>query len=116
MFGKEELGLDAEYKNGKAIEKAATRFYRAVKSGKKQNPGILNMMAFKFQKAAFGNADKDSADYVYWKEKGWLKPETRYYYETHIGPVKSFISSILTAIFLLSAVKKPKTGSTAYKA
>ena len=113
---KEELDLDTEYKNEKAMEKAAMKFYRAVKNDQKRKPGILNMMIFSLQKAAFGNAVRDSADYIYWKEKGWLKPEAKYYYETHIGPVKSFISSILTAIFLMPAIKKPKADGTAYKA
>ncbi len=50
------------------------------------------------QRKAFKEAPRDSADYKFWKEKGWLERQTDYYYKVNVGSFKSVITSLLCKI------------------
>jgi len=90
-FSKKQLG-EMEKKREKAVLKAASDFYRALTEKKRPKPGIFSVSAFILQKVSFASADKDSADYLYWEEKGWLEPGAYYYCDASIGPVKRTIA------------------------
>jgi hypothetical protein len=52
-------------------------------------------LVFRAQKASFGKLGLSSpADYAYWKEKGWLSPEAKYYVDVPVNPVYNTIGWI----------------------
>lgn len=83
-----------EQKNNRKLEKAALEFYNELQK-KGRSPEFWNVLAFHAQKASFGELEQISpADYVYWKEKGWLNPKTKYYADVPVNPVYNAIGCI----------------------
>lgn len=66
-------------KEDRQLQSSVRRFVDAITTTKADKPSFMRKMVFGFQKKAFSNAPKDSADYLFWKEKGWLEKDTRYY-------------------------------------
>ena len=62
---------------------------------KRRSPGLKDVLVFRAQKASFGKPGyTGSADYAYWKEKGWLNPEAKYYMDVPVNPVYNAIGWI----------------------
>jgi multimeric flavodoxin WrbA len=79
-------------------QKAARAFLRALNTARPPVPSLVGVAAFTLQKRAFGGAAQDMADYQYWKNKGWLEPDARYYYPAPINPFKRFLAATLAGI------------------
>ena len=88
----EQLQADAK------TRKAARAFLRALNTARLPSPSLIGVAAFSLQKRAFGGAAQDTADYQYWKSKGWLEPHARYFYPASINPFKRFLAAILAKI------------------
>ncbi|RXA18246.1 flavodoxin family protein [Methanosarcina sp. MSH10X1] len=83
-----------EQENNRKLEKAAFEFYNSFQK-KRRSPGLKDILIFRGQKASFGELGLSSpADYTYWKEKGWLNPETKYYVDVPVNPVYNAIGWI----------------------
>lgn len=81
-----------ELKNEQKLKEAAVEFYDDIRKKERSSPSLRNTMVFRAQKASFGELGQSSpADHDYWKEKGWLRPEAKYYVEVHINPIYNAI-------------------------
>ena len=80
-----------EQENDRKLKEAASEFYNSFQK-KRRSPGLKDIFVFRAQKASFGELGLSSpADYAYWKEKGWLKPEAKYYVDVPINSVYNAI-------------------------
>lgn len=87
-----------EHENDRKLEKAALIFYNSLLN-KRHSPGLMDVLAFRFQRVSFGKPGYTApADYAYWKEKGWLRPEARYYVDVPVNPVYNAIGWIAEQI------------------
>jgi multimeric flavodoxin WrbA len=80
------------------ILKAANKFYSAVVAREPATPGLINLIAFHSQQAAFALSHKyglPDCDYLYFQEKGWLDENRRYYIDVRVNPLKNFIAGII---------------------
>ncbi|AKB13521.1 Multimeric flavodoxin WrbA [Methanosarcina thermophila] len=83
-----------EQENNRKLEKAALEYYNSFQK-KRRSPGLKDVLIFRAQKASFGKPGyTGSADYAYWKEKGWLNPEAKYYVDVPVNPVYNAIGWI----------------------
>lgn len=80
--------------------KAAQVFLRALNTAQPPAPSLVGVAAFTLQKRAFGGAAQDTADYQYWKSKGWLEPGVRYFYPASVNLIKRFIAAIMAGIVI----------------
>jgi Multimeric flavodoxin WrbA len=87
-----------EQENNQKLEKAALVFYNSLMK-KRRSPGLIDVLAFHFQKVSFGKPGYTApADYAYWKEKGWLRPEAKYYVDMKVNPIYNAIGWIAEQI------------------
>ncbi|MDF2505361.1 MAG: multimeric flavodoxin WrbA [Clostridium sp.] len=89
----------------KNIIKASKVFYNSLIDNEPPKPGLIGLISFDLQKHAFSDAEKDSADYQYWKNKGWLEKGTEYYYSVKINAFKRVFSKIIVKIWYLKMTK-----------
>lgn len=83
-----------EQENNRKLEKATFIFYNSLKK-ERRSPGLRDVFVFRAQKASFGELGQSSpADFIYWKEKGWLNPEAKYYVDVPVNPVYNAIGWI----------------------
>jgi hypothetical protein len=83
-----------EQKNDRKLKEAAFEFYNSFHK-KRRSPGLKDILIFRGQKASFGELGLSSpADYTYWKEKDWLKPEAKYYVDIPVNPIYNAIGWI----------------------
>jgi hypothetical protein len=82
----------------KKLRKRTDVFYRRLTNTKPVKPSLMKLIEFMKQKQAFSKAPQDSADYMFWKEKGWFNKDTRYYYDARINPVNKLIVTLLSKI------------------
>ncbi|WMW25167.1 flavodoxin family protein [Methanolobus sediminis] len=95
IITREPLPAETELENEKKLQAAANVFYSALLNKKRWTPGLKDLTMFRVQKAIFKNlADFSPADYNYWKEKGWLRPEAKYYTDVPINPFYNAVSWI----------------------
>jgi Multimeric flavodoxin WrbA len=92
-------------KTERNIKKASTKFYSELKENKVKKPNFLSVLAFRLQKDAFSRKDQRLADYKYWKDKGWIEKETKYYYRVKINIIIKLLTSIIAKVMIL---KNPK--------
>lgn len=83
------------------IIKASKTFYNSLTENKSIKPGLLELITFNLQKHAFAGAEKDLADYQYWKHKGWLEKNTQYFYNIKINVLKNALSKLIVKIWYL---------------
>jgi multimeric flavodoxin WrbA len=84
--------------NNKIIGQTASGFAAALGETAQVSPGIRKVFIFHAQRAAFSNMEKESpCDYQYWKEKGWLSSNARYYTDVPVNPLYSTIGTIAGA-------------------
>jgi multimeric flavodoxin WrbA len=87
-------------KTDRDIEKASATFYFELNKEKVNKPSFISVLSFKLQKDAFSRKDKNLADYKYWKAKGWLEKETKYYYNVKINFIFRLMSSIIAKVII----------------
>jgi len=89
-----QLPRKKEHENNLKLEKAALEFYNSLQK-ERSSPGLRDVLVFHAQKASFGESSQNlPADYTYWKEKGWLRPEAKYYADIPVNPVYNAIGWI----------------------
>ena len=83
-------------KNRTTIGTGAEEFAGALKSGKLKKPSIRDVVIFHGQRAAFKQLEKISpADYQYWRDKGWLDRNTRFFTDVPVNQVYTVIGMIV---------------------
>lgn len=74
--------------NRNVIARAAGEFIAALQRPVRRSPGLMDVMVFHGQRAAFSQLREVSpADFRYWKEKGWLDRGTKYFVDVPVNPV-----------------------------
>lgn len=82
----------------KKLEKAALEFYNSLQK-KRCSPGYRDVLVFRGMRAFYREFGEISpADYVYWKEKGWLNPNARYFVDVPINPFYNTIGWVFEQI------------------
>ena len=92
---KDDKKLEKEIRK---LNKQSEVFYRKLKDTKPVKPSLMKLIEFMKQKQAFSKAPQDSADYIFWNEKGWFKKDTKYYYDVRIGFLKRMIVSLISKV------------------
>lgn len=87
-------------RTAKHVERAVRTFYRAVESANPPSPGWIQVVAFALQKHAFSQAAPESADYRYWREKGWLEPDARFYTKARTSLLGRVLAGLIARIML----------------
>ena len=82
-------------KETKILNKQADLFYRKIIDDKPIKPSFIKLLAFKMQQKAFAKAPQNSADFKFWKGKGWLEKKQDYFYKVHTGMIKKMIASLV---------------------
>ncbi len=79
----------------RSITEAAEKFCTPLNSGLTTSPGLINLIAFRSQQAAFGLVGEyglGEADYSYFQERGWLDKKRRYFTDVEVNPLKNLIA------------------------
>lgn len=83
-----------EQENNQKLKEAAFKFYNSVHK-KRRSPTLKDILGFRGLRACFNEFGLSyPADYAYWKEKGWLNLEAKYYVDVPINPVYNVIGWI----------------------
>jgi len=83
-----------KHKADTKINHAAEKLYKAIQEGNPK-PGILGMAMFQFAKKEINKLNPDFYDFNYYKNQGWLKDNTYYYYDSETN----FIIKSLAKLF-----------------
>ncbi|NTW92333.1 MAG: flavodoxin family protein [Methanoregulaceae archaeon] len=82
--------------NRKAIAKAAKKFAAALRCRVRKSPGLMDVVIFHGQRAAFSQLERLSpADYQYWNEKGWLERSAKYFVDVPVNPLYHAIGMVV---------------------
>lgn len=82
--------------NRKAILKTAREFAAALRRHERKKPGVMDVVIFHGQRGAFSQLERVSpADYQYWKKKGWLDKQVRYFVDIPVNPLYHLIGVIV---------------------
>jgi len=71
------------------IAKGARKFFQAVHQERYKNPSIINLIVFRTQQWAWSQAPKDSLDFQYWEQRGWIDPRRSFYFPHQAGWLKT---------------------------
>ncbi len=90
-------------KHGDRIKREVKRISRTL--NRPIEPDYLSLLSFSIQQKYYTNSEnRDSRDYLYWKENGWLDTSKRYFFDVKRNPVReasiSIIGSIIKKIIL----------------
>lgn len=94
---------DAQYaaRMKQRLIRKADELVRLAGSGKPIKPTMQELVAFRYQKIIFGQGAKTLAyDEAYWREAGWLEPETVYYYEAGVPGWKRWVAGVATKVLV----------------
>ena len=80
------------------LNKQVDLFYSKIIDKKPVKPSFVKLLTFKMQQNAFSKAPQRSADFKFWKGKGWLEKKEYYYYKVHVGKIKKLIASLVCKI------------------
>jgi len=98
-------------KNEKKLLEAAERFRSALKRDEPRKPSFNDILDFRGGRGVFEElGDKFPTDYRYWKERGWLDKETKYFVDVPVNPIYSLLGSGMEW-FLRRQVRKLRAGS-----
>lgn len=81
--------MKKQYNN--KIIKVANKLTEAIVKNKVSNPTFYSLISFKVQQKYWQKVaaqKKNSYDYKYWFDKGWLKPKCKYYIKDNANPIK----------------------------
>jgi len=82
-------------KQVKKLNEQVDLFYSKIINQKTVKPSFLKLITFKMQQKAFSKAPDSSADFKFWKDKGWLQKNEEYYYKVQVGNTKKLLVSIV---------------------
>lgn len=82
-------------KETRKLNKQVDLFYSKIIDTKSIKPSFIKLLTFKMQQKAFSKAPQRSADFKFWKGKGWLEKKEDYYYKVHGGNVKKLLASLV---------------------
>jgi len=83
------------------IKRIAKKFFVNIKKEKVSKPKLYSLIAFKVQQKYFQKRtnERNTVDYIYWNEKGWLKPSCIYYKEIKTNWLQVKLARLFGNIF-----------------
>jgi multimeric flavodoxin WrbA len=81
----------------KKLDKAARKFYTAVRQGRRQ-PGVFSIAQFLLRKASFMKEPEENLDRIYFERNGWLDRNAKYFYEIKAGAIKMGAARCIEAV------------------
>lgn len=94
-ISKEKETLQWE-KISKQAEKMAQEIVRDLNNKNIPKATLFQLISFNMQRKVFGSSNKEKADYKYWKYKGWLENDCKFYINAKINPFKSILAKIIS--------------------
>ena len=88
-------------KDQRNIGKTARVFYNSLKETEPPKPGLIDLIAFNLRRTAFSRAEKDLADYRYWKSMGWLEEGAKYFYTVRVNAAKRLLAAFMVKLMYL---------------
>jgi len=85
----------------KKADTAARIFYKTLLV-EPPTPGVIGMAAFLIQKEAYLKAPAKSCDFAYWQDKGWLRKDAHYYYDSDASAVKKALAIGVSKLLALA--------------
>lgn len=76
----------------------AHKLVSAIADQRYRRPSFFNLMTFRIQQIAWAEADRDSVDYAYWRDRGWLDPARTYYTEIDSPWLKVALARLTGAV------------------
>lgn len=98
---------DAQYaaRMKRRLIQKADELVGLVNSGTPIKPTLQELIAFRYQRMIFGQGAKTLAyDEAYWREAGWLEPETVYYYEVGVPRWKRWVAGVMVRVLVKAGV------------
>ncbi|HEX2981288.1 MAG TPA: flavodoxin family protein, partial [Anaerolineaceae bacterium] len=84
---------------GAQAKRAAASLFSAVHERKFARPSLVGLIYFSMQQRFWQQTtDRDTIDYRYWHERGWVDPACSYYFPHKAGPIKVALARGLAAI------------------
>ena len=94
-ISKEKKKLQWE-KISKQSQKISQKIVRDLNDKKIPKATLFQLISFNMQRKAFGQSNKEKADYKYWKDKGWLEKDCKFYIKARINLFKSILAKIIS--------------------
>jgi len=84
----------------KGAEKLAGKLISSLEKGKQLRPTFYSLIVFIVQQKCWQKAErkKDTIDYEYWNNRGWIKLKCNYYMKQKANPIKCKSAELLGAI------------------
>lgn len=96
---KGEMPKDHVEYNSKLLAKAARNYSRELQLDKVRRPNIKQVIAFYWARGVISQMEEVSpVDHLYWKEKGWLSKDTRYYTNAPVNPLYLVIGKLFESL------------------
>lgn len=86
-------------------QKKAKCFYGQITDTRKPVARFNKLYGFTLQTKGFKYGHKEKADYKYWKSKGWLEKDAKFYIDARMNPITVFFAK---AMAMFSSSKAPK--------
>jgi multimeric flavodoxin WrbA len=111
---KGEMPRDHVEHNSKLLMRAGEKYSRALLLKKARKPSLMEVIMFSWAKGVISQMEKESpVDHRYWKGKGWLSKDTRYYTAAPINPLYLAIGKLFEKI--KGSRAKKELGATSAK-
>ena len=79
---------DRAEKNTRLLEKAAAKLSASLLRKTERRPGLRDVVYYYCLKGTFAGLEEISpADYQFWKNRGWLSPDSHYFTNGPVNPV-----------------------------
>ena len=94
---------EMEAKHGRAISKAADDLFKAIRDSSPFKPSFYSLVAYRVQKRYWKRTQKyrNTVDYQYWKDKGWLEDASNYYIPHGAGLPKVKLAQWISRIVMI---------------
>jgi multimeric flavodoxin WrbA len=76
----------------------AHQLYQAIHEERFARPTFLSLMMFKIQQRAYQRVARNTIDFSYWKNQGWLEPRREFYVEHRANPIKVSLARLTGAV------------------
>ena len=82
-----------------AADRGAAMLHKALGSQGYPPPTLFRLIIFRMQQLTFSlTAEEWPADHAYYREKGWVDPECRFYVDAPVNPIKALIARGLQSL------------------
>lgn len=85
-------------RHAERISHASSRLFQEIRGRAFMRPSFISLMIFRIQQAGWSMAKKDSIDYAYWRDNGWLDSRASTFFFPHrANPIKTRLAGLIGA-------------------